>query len=348
MAFGDRDTRSEDLFADTRMTFGEHLEDLSKHMWRAIYGFIIALMVGFLVGKPVFHFISQPVEEQLQKFYDERVDQVKSDLDTGANPDVQRANEARTVEMAFNREELAKALGIPVPAQAGNDEIKLQVRVNPVSLAVALAKAQQLVARRPGLATLGPMEAFMAYIKVSFLCGFIIGSPWIFFQLWAFVAAGLYTHEKRLVNVYLPVSLLLFWVGVLLCQFMIIPNALQALLWFNRWTHLEPDIRFNEWLSFAILLPVLFGLSFQLPMIMLFLERIGIMTVESYLAKWRLAVFLIWAFAAVVTPVDVFSMASLALCMSGLYGLGILLCWLNPRKPKEDIETPDPEEMVGV
>jgi sec-independent protein translocase protein TatC len=129
---------------------------------------------------------------------------------------------------------------------------------------------------------------------------------------------------------------------------MIIPNALQALLWFNRWTHLEPDIRFNEWLSFAILLPVLFGLSFQLPMIMLFLERIGIMTVESYLAKWRIAVFLIWAFAAVVTPIDVFSMASLALCMSGLYGLGILLCWLNPRKPKEDIETPDPEEMVGV
>jgi sec-independent protein translocase protein TatC len=345
-----RDTNSEDLFADTRMTFGEHLEDLSKHLWKAIYGFLVGLMIGFLVGKPMLHFISAPVEEQLQQFYDERVDEVKTELDAGQNPDVQRANDARPVEMEFQRDPLAKGLGIKLPADAPEGEwIKLPVRINPVHFAIALAKAQQLVSRRPGLATLGPMEAFMAYIKVSFLCGFIIGSPWIFWQLWAFVAAGLYPHEKRLVNVYLPVSLVLFWIGILLCQFMVIPKALQALLWFNHWTQLEPEFRFNEWLGFAILLPVLFGLSFQLPMVMLFLERIGIMTVESYIAKWRIAVFLIWAFAAIVTPIDMISMVSLATTMCLLYGLGLLLCWMNPRKPPEDeVETPDPEEMVEV
>src|ERR1700732_3623228 len=93
-----RDTHSEDLFADTRMTFGEHLEDLSKHLWKAIYGFLVALIVGFAVGKPMLHFISAPVEEQLQQFYDERVDEVKTELDAGKNADVQRANDARPVE----------------------------------------------------------------------------------------------------------------------------------------------------------------------------------------------------------------------------------------------------------
>jgi len=78
------------------------------------------------------------------------------------------------------------------------------------------------------------------------------------------------------------------------------------------------------------------------------LERVGIMTAESYIQKWRIAIFLIWAFAAVVTPIDIFSMASLALTMSALYGLGIFLCRLNPRRQEEDIETPDSEEMVEV
>jgi sec-independent protein translocase protein TatC len=349
MSFADRNSNSEDLFADTRMTFGEHLEDLSKHMWRALYGFLVALLLGFAVSYPVLRFISAPVERQLQQFYDERIQKVQAQLDAGNNPAVEEANAPRPLDLDVNRDELTKALGVPIPAgAAGGEWVKLQVRVNPVPLAIAMARAQQLVYKRPGLSTLGPMEAFMALVKVSFLCGFVLGSPWIFMQLWAFVAAGLYPHEKRLVNVYLPVSIVLFLGGALLCQFLVIPKALEALLWFNYWTDLEPDLRFNEWLSFAILLPVLFGLSFQLPMVMLFLERIGIMAVESYLAKWRIAVFLIWAFAAIVTPIDVFSMASLAVTMCALYGLGIGLCWLNPRNREEDIESPDSQEMVEV
>jgi sec-independent protein translocase protein TatC len=135
---------------------------------------------------------------------------------------------------------------------------------------------------------------------------------------------------------------------VLVCQFLVIPKALQALLWFNRWLDLEPEFRFNEWLGFAIMLPVLFGLSFQLPMIMMFLERIGIMTVETYLQKWRIAVFFIHVFAAFVTPVDALSMESLALSMCALYGLGIFLCKFNPHKRDLDVDVPDSEEMVEV
>src|SRR5262249_60762314 len=155
-------------------------------------------------------------------------------------------------------------------------------------------------------------------------------------------------HEKRLVNVYLPISLALFLTGALLCQFFVIPKALEALLWFNYWLDLEPDLRFNEWLGFAILLPVLFGVSFQLPMVMMFLDRIGIADQTTYVKHWRIAVFLIFAFAAVITPVDAFSMLSLALTMCGLYGLGIALCWLNRRRKSTADAISEAEQMVEV
>src|SRR5207245_10128940 len=83
--------------------------------------------------------------------------------------------------------------------------------------------------------SLSVVEAFMTYFKVALRCGLVLGSPWIFIQIWSFIAVGLYPHEKRLVNVYLPFSLLLFLIGVLACQFLVIPKAVGALLWFNEW-----------------------------------------------------------------------------------------------------------------
>jgi sec-independent protein translocase protein TatC len=348
MKFSDRYDNSDDLFADTRMTFGEHLEDLRVHLWRAVYGFLVALLFGFAFGWPMLRFISAPVEAELGRFYDARAERMKNDLEKGKDEEV-ALNSPKILVQEFNVLELLKALGLKPPEGASEDDwVPLHVKVSPLAQALATREAQQRVYRRPGLATLGPMEAFMAYVKVSFVVGLVLGSPWIFVQIWAFVAAGLYPHEKRLVNVYLPISLILFLAGVLVCQFLVIPRALQALLWFNSWLDLEPDIRFNEWLGFAILLPVLFGVSFQLPMVMMFLERIGVVTTAIYVQKWRIAVFLIFAFAAFVAPVDAFSMLSLALAMCGLYGLGILLCRLNPHKGGWDVDVPESEEMVEV
>src|SRR5262249_57292693 len=98
-------------------------------------------------------------------------------------------------------------------------------------------------------------------------------------------------HEKKYVHKYLPISLGLFLAGVLLCQFMVIPKAIEALLWFNEWLGLEPDLRLNEWLSFALLLPLVFGLSFQTTMVMLFLAKLGILDADSFRKKRRIAWF---------------------------------------------------------
>lgn len=346
---GDRHDSPDDIFADTRMSFGEHLEELRIHLWKAILGFLVCLLMSFFIGKPLLRFIAHPVEVELQKFYDDRVLRIKKELLAG-DLGLQQLDEPQVMVLEVQRGPAAKVFELRQDVEGGDEDwIALPIRVKPLSWMIIMQKAEQTLGRRPYLATLSVQEAFMAYFMVCMMAGFVIGSPWIFYQLWLFVAAGLYPHEKRYVNVYLPFSLGLFLGGVFLCEFFVIPKAIEALLWFNQWIDLEPDIRFNEWLGFAILMPLVFGVSFQVPLVMLFLERIGIMTVESYLGMWKIALFGIHVFAAVITPsIDLISMELLAIPMFGLYLLGIFMCRINPRESGLDIDVPDSEEQVGV
>jgi len=189
----------------------------------------------------------------------------------------------------------------------------------------------------------------VVYFKVSVICGFVIASPWVFWQMWSFVAAGLYPHEKRLVNYWLPISLGLFLAGVALCQFAVLPRSIEALLWFNEWMGLTPDLRLNEWLGFAIWLPVIFGIAFQTPLVVMVLERIGIMTVEKYLSMWRIAVFVLAIFAAVITPTtDFVTWFALWMPMVALYFLGIYLCHLSAKKRPAEFDVPESDSLVEV
>ena len=126
------------------------------------------------------------------------------------------------------------------------------------------------------------MEAFMVYMKASLLVGAVLSSPWVFYQLWMFVAAGLYLRERHYVHVFLPFSLGLFIGGVVLAFFAVFPVVLKFLFQFNAWLGIGITPRISEWLSFVLLMPLAFGISFQLPLVMLFLERIGVFTVQSY------------------------------------------------------------------
>jgi sec-independent protein translocase protein TatC len=169
--------------------------------------------------------------------------------------------------------------------------------------------------------------------------GVVLASPWIFYQLWTFVAAGLYRHEKKWVWTFLPISVGLFLAGVVLAFFFVFDFVLDYLLQFNAWLGLDPDPRISEWLSFVLLLPIGFGLGFQLPLVMLFLERIGVFDAAAYAAQWRIAVLVIVVVSAVLTPADPYSMLFLAAPLCLLYFGGIALVrWIGagesvPRRP---------------
>ncbi|HLN32449.1 MAG TPA: twin-arginine translocase subunit TatC [Gemmataceae bacterium] len=344
---GDNDF-SDDLFASTRMSFGDHVEVLRKHLIRAIIGFVIALLFSLLLGKPLVEFISHPVEVALGRFYDRRVAEKSKELDAGQNDKLTEANKPREMDVQIQRTQLAKVLGLKEPVADGEEWADLKLRIKPVQLAINLDTAQRQVTRPATLQTLTVTEAFVVYFKVSMYCGVVLASPWIFYQIWMFVAAGLYPNERRYVNVYLPFSLGLFLIGVLMCEFVVLPKAIEYLLSFNEWMGLEPNLRLSDWLSFAIATPLMFGVAFQTPLVMLFLNRLGILDVAAYVKHRRIALFGLACVAVILSASpDAISYLSLVIPMWCLYEFGILLCRFMP-KPARDIDVPESEEMVEV
>jgi sec-independent protein translocase protein TatC len=357
MSLGNQHYSSDDFFADTRMSFGDHLEELRLHLWRAIAGFGVAMILCFFIGKDALAvLIIAPVESQLGEFYDRRVEKIyKNNLAhiDELEKSLKEKAQPQFIEVTVPRGQLADALAgrkvrdVGDPANLAEDDwASLIMRMKPLQVASTLLPAIQALGPRPSMKTMSVTEAFMVYFKVSLVCGLVISSPWVFWQIWMFVAAGLYPHEKRYVYVYLPFSLGLFLAGALACQFVVLPKAVGALLWFNEWLNLDPDLRLNEWLSFAIWMPIVFGISFQTPLVMLFLYRLGIVDIETYNNKRKMAFFLLAIFAALITPsIDALSMVFLWVPLCLLYQLGIWLCMWSPR---QELEIEEPDELVGV
>lgn len=189
----------------------------------------------------------------------------------------------------------------------------------------------QLRESKEGLGTFKVEESFMIWIKAGLIVGAVISSPMVFYHLWSFVAAGLYSHERRYVYLYLPASVVLFIAGVTLAFFFVLHYVLSFLLTFNASMDVAVEPRLTYYVNFVLLLPLGFGIAFQLPLVMLFLQRIGIVETEQYVSSWRIAVLVIFLLSMILTPADVTSMVSLAVPLMVLYFLGILMCKYIPR-----------------
>lgn len=323
----------EDYFADTRMSFGDHIEDLRKHLIRGFYGFLVGMAIAAFFAKPTLRLINEPVEQAMQAFYDERAAKLQAELLAKAKAE----QPAKLERVEISAKELAAALRQLFPELLARQPdppgdapaIELNLKINPAQFALDLQPIMQKLGKRPGLSTLSPIESFLVFMKVWIVLALIISSPWLLYQLWLFIAAGLYPHERKYVTGYLPLSIALFLGGVALCQFLVLPTALGALLAFNQWLNVEPDFRLSDWLSFAILLPLITGICFETPLVMLVLARIGVADSRLYQRYWRIAIFLMLVVAAIFSPtVDPLSLFFLWVPMVGLYFLGI---WLVKR-----------------
>src|SRR5262245_1634639 len=178
---------------------------------------------------------------------------------------------------------------------------------------------------------LNAQEAFMIWMKAALMTGLVITSPYLFYQIWIFVAAGLYPHEKNYVYLYLPISIGLFLGGASLAFAFVFDPVLRFLFTFNKGMNADFDPRVGEWLSFVLILPLGFGISFQLPLVMLFLNRIGVASLDFYIQQWRVAILIICVISMVLTPADPVSMLLMAVPLCLLYLLGILMCKYMPR-----------------
>jgi sec-independent protein translocase protein TatC len=206
--------------------------------------------------------------------------------------------------------------------------------VFPESLRKARLNLLSLVTWRPvkvRFQVLNAQEAFMIWMKAALMTGIVLAAPYVFFQIWVFVAAGLYPHEKNYVYLYLPISIALFFGGASLAFAFVFDPVLRFLFTFNKGMNADFDPRVGEWLSFVLILPLGFGISFQLPLVMLFLNRIGVASLDFYIQQWRVAVLVICVISMVLTPADPISMMLMAAPLCLLYLLGILMCKYMPR-----------------
>lgn len=346
----DRPTRpKDDLFDNSTMTFGEHLDELRIALGKAILWLGLGLLVGLLFADRVVRYAQEPLKDAIQKFnVDRDLAKLGFDPDSGDVAGLRQmlAENGLMWELVYDLPDDALAhAGLTAEALAtgGNQRVQMVELLSKLPDPGQLTPKLQLRRHEIGLSALKIEEPFMIWIKGGLIVGAVIASPMIFYHLWGFVAAGLHTHERRYVYLYMPISVLLFVSGVCLAFYFVLDFVLGFLLKFNGHLDVAVEPRLNYYINFVLLLPLGFGLAFQLPLVMLFLERIGLISVQAYLRSWRIAVLLIAVMAMLVTPPDLTSMVALMIPLIGLYFLGIVMCKLLPKGRGLGADAYDPQ-----
>ena len=171
-------------------------------------------------------------------------------------------------------------------------------------------------------------ETFLTYLKVSFFTAFFVTCPFILMQIWKFIAPGLYKHEKIAIAPYLILTPILFFLGGMLVYYLIMPLAIKFFLSFES-TGLSTNLpiqleaKVNEYLSLVMKLIFAFGISFQLPVVLSLLARVGVVDSQFLRERRKYVVVIIFAAAALLTPPDPITQIGLAIPLLILYELSI-------------------------
>ena len=192
----------------------------------------------------------------------------------------------------------------------------------------ALPKNSQMVA-------VEIQETFFTALKVAFFAGFVVSLPVIFWQLWLFLAPGLYDHEKKLIIPFVFFGTLQFLLGALFAYYFVVPVGFSFLINFGSTiVTVLPSI--GMYVSFFTKLMIGFGISFELPVIIFFLAKIGLVDDKQLIGFFRYAVVLIFIVAAILTPPDVISQLMMAAPLLILYGVSIWIAKVVNPAPKDD------------
>ena len=180
-------------------------------------------------------------------------------------------------------------------------------------------------------------EMFLTYLKVAFIAGILVAAPIIFYELWMFVAPGLYRKEKRYAIPFVVSSTILFVGGSLFGYFVVFPFGFKFFLGFaNEYVKALPSVK--QYFSFSMKLLFAFGIVFELPVVVLFLAKMGLVTPDLLKRNRKYAILLTFVIAALLTPPDVITQCMMAGPILILYEIGILVTRLAQVKRQDDEE----------
>ena len=222
------------------------------------------------------------------------------------------------------------AVGIGFAASYGFKEVLFNILVRPL---------MKVMESGDHLIFTGLPEAFFTYLKVALLSGIMLGSPVILYQFWMFVAPGLYQKERRMMAPIVILSSFFFISGALFGYFIVFPWGFKFFLGFAT-ESIRPLPSMKEYLAFSAKLLLAFGLVFELPMVLTFLARLGIVSVDFLKKNRKYALLLFFAGAAILTPPDVVTQVMMAVPLMLMYEISIIGARFFGKKKPE----PEPEE----
>ena len=186
-------------------------------------------------------------------------------------------------------------------------------------------------------------ETFITYIKVAFFSAIFLGSPVLLIQIYKFIAPGLYKNEKKAILPYLISTPILFLLGGLLVYYLVMPLAIKFFLSFeslgsNNNLPIQLEAKVNEYLSLIMRLIFAFGISFQLPILLNLLARVGVVNSDYLKTRRRYVIVIIFAIAAILTPPDPITQVGLAIPLLLLYELSIFTVKYTEKKNDKDLK----------
>jgi len=181
----------------------------------------------------------------------------------------------------------------------------------------------------------GVAEAFFTKLKVALIAALFAASPVVFYQLWMFIAPGLYENEKKYARPFVFSATIFFILGAAFCYKAVFPLAFVFFIDEFASISVEPQLRITEYLAFASRMLLAFGIVFELPVLTFFFARIGIVTHQLMIAWARYAIVVTFVLAAILTPPDAMSQVLMAVPLLMLYGISIAVAYFVAPKPKD-------------
>jgi sec-independent protein translocase protein TatC len=313
---------------------GEHLVELRRRVILALLGLLVSTTLCGIFWKQLTSAMVRPYKVA----YDKMAAVIAAEETPGPKPeDPDKA--APTAFPAGTDTALAGAINrLEARLEAIETRLKaISPTVGPDNKPVAYSGKLP----PPRLIQGGPITGYMTIITLCIICGIIAASPWIIYQIWAFIGVGLHSHERKYVHIYGPFSFFLFVAGAALFYFYFLPMFLQFLMGVvtevlvDGVPLIDPSFFLNDYFKFVAVMTLICGIMFQTPLVVLFLARTGIIPLGTLARQQRVVILVMVILAAIITPtIDPVSMLAMAVPLILLYELGLVLAWMAERRAR--------------
>ncbi|MEM7205651.1 MAG: twin-arginine translocase subunit TatC [Planctomycetota bacterium] len=295
-----------------RMSFGDHLEELRRRVSRALVAIGVCMLVMVPFKDAVSAVYLAPYRSMWREGFTDYLTKFDAEIEAmggreGLGSDLRGGLYRERVEFLDAHREAI--LDGSFPFREFGDKIRGSGGYQVPYYLVAL----------------GGIEDFWTFMTATFLFSLIVASPIVLYQLWAFIGAGLYRQERRTVMMYLPGAIGLLASGVAFGYYLVVPYGLHFLVKLMNFGYVQPMFSVSSYFGLLFMMTAALGVAFQLPMVMLALNKVGLVSHRTFRRNWRYVLLGMFVVSAFVTPPDPFTQVMMAVPMIGLYGLGLAL-----------------------